>query len=73
MATIEEFFANVDGDWGGIEQVANGVRMGFSNNFVVVERTLPSGEGTGIYPLPFIASEEIESFLAWRVSLKKEK
>lgn len=64
---IEEIMDQAGGDWGGIEQVTPTLRLGYANNFVIVEKTTPSG--TGIYCLPFIEQEHIESFLAWKASL----
>lgn len=71
MAKIEDLMEQAGGDWGGIEQITPTVRFGFANEFVIVERTLPN-DTSGVYALPYIPVEQMESFLAWRASLSKK-
>lgn len=68
MAKIEDVMGAAGGDWGGTEQVTPTLRLGYANDFLIVEKTLPDGT-SGIYSVPFIEKEHYEAFLAWKASL----
>lgn len=69
MAKIEDLMADAGGDWGGIEQVTPTLRIGYANNYVLMEKTLEDGS-PGVYAVPFVPQEHMASFLAWLASLQ---
>lgn len=71
MAKIEDLLPQAGGDWGGIDQINETIRVGHANNFLLWEKTLADGS-VGVYPLPFIEEEHFESFLAWKATLPQK-
>jgi hypothetical protein len=69
MARIEDLMADAGGDWGGIEQLSVDTRIGYAQNFVLMEKTV-NGEA-GVYILPHVPQEHMASFLEWLASLPK--
>jgi len=67
MAKLEDNMA-LDGDWGGIEELPSGTRIGYTQNFVMIERTDANGE-VGVYNLPHVPSDRMADFLAWLANL----
>lgn len=65
---IEDMMEAAGGDWAGIEQLTPTSRIGWANNFLLVEKTLENGD-TGMYPIPYVSEADFESFLAWKESL----
>lgn len=57
-----------DGDWGGVEQLTPTSRIGYGQNFVFVEKTLPDGN-VGVYNLPHVPAERMADFLSWLANL----
>lgn len=70
MAKIEDVMEASGGDWGGIEQITPTLRLGYMNDFLIVEKTLADGT-SGIYSVPFIEKEHFEAFLAWKATLSR--
>lgn len=68
MAKIEDLMPKAGNDWGGIEQITPTLRFGYANDFLLVEKTLSDGSA-GVYPIPQIAEEHMEAFLAWMANL----
>lgn len=68
MANLEQAMAS-DGDWGGIDQINDTLRIGHGQNFVFVEKTLPDGS-VGVYNLPHVPSDRMADFLVWLANLK---
>lgn len=68
MARIEEVMALAGGDWGGIEQITDTLRIGYAQNYILVEKTLPDGNA-GVYNLPHVPAEQMADFLAILASL----
>jgi len=60
--------AKIDADWGGIVDLGQGVRLGFGNNLLLIERTRPDGSA-GVYNVPHIPDDKVPAFLAWMASL----
>jgi hypothetical protein len=67
MAKIEDVWGT-DGDWGGIEQATPTLRIGYGNNWVYMEKTLPNGD-VGVYNIPHVPQEKMADFLAWLANL----
>jgi hypothetical protein len=65
---IEDMMIAAGGDWAGVEQLTPTSRIGWANNFLLVEKTLENGD-TGIYPLPYVPEDRFEDFLAWLANL----
>lgn len=64
MAKIED----MNDAWAPTEQLTPTLRIGYGNEWVYLEKTLPDGT-SGVYNIPHIPPEHMESFLAWRASL----
>lgn len=65
MARIEDFYDKL-GHWADLEpdQISDTVRIGYGDNFLLVEKTTPTG-GSGVYVVPHIPEDRLDSFLAW--------
>ena len=75
MAKLEDNM-QLDGDWGGIEQLTPKTRVGYTQNFVMVERTLDEldengNPKVGVYNLPHVPSERMADFLVWLANLEE--
>lgn len=68
MASLEDNL-KLDGDWAGIEQLTPTSRIGYSQNFIMIEKKLPDGS-VGVYNLPHVPSERMADFLVWLAGLK---
>lgn len=67
MSTLEENIA-LDGGWADIEQLTPKTRIGYTNNFVMIE-TKDADGNVGVYNLPHVPSERMADFLAWLADL----
>ena len=55
--------------WAATEQLTPTTRIGYGNDWVYIEKTLPDGS-VGLYNLAHIATEHMQSFLAWKATLQ---
>lgn len=67
MANIETEMTSIDQDWGGIVDLGQGIRIGFGDRLILLERTRADGS-VGVYNLAHIPDDKVEAFFEWLAS-----